>query len=195
MILSHFKKSVHLACLLMLVLAPAGNLYAAAGHGPAKLVDLTWFAINFSLFCLFAFLLIRKPFVRFWTARSDEIAAAINKGELELAQAREKFANAQAELDKLTPVYLQKIAQDIEAEGIREAQSLIAQAQQKAEQVKNQAAVTLQAEQNAAELQVRKAVGESILAQVEKAVTAAYSVEQDKQRREVALTNVRALMN
>ena len=173
----------------------ANESYAAGDGHAVSISHLTWYVINFTLFVGMVFYLIKKPFVKFWNNRSQSIAEAVNRGELELKLAREKLTESQNKLAQLTAERLQEIENAIKKEGELEAKAILEQSNLQKEQMLKQSEQTLIAEKNSASSDVRKQVAEHVMKLVEEKVKTSFDASKDQERRNQAVSGFKSILS
>ncbi len=150
-------------CLLLVGLA----LAAEAAHGgpegisPAKVTDFTWRTVNFLVFAgLLIYLLTKKfPVKDFFTARSQEIAKALEDLEAKKAAAAAALKEAEARLAEVAKER-EAILKQYLAEGEIEKAKILDKANAVAARIKEMAALSIQQETRKATQGLREEVAD-----------------------------------
>ncbi|NDC37380.1 MAG: hypothetical protein EBZ48_04940, partial [Proteobacteria bacterium] len=136
--------------LLAAVLVPAAPAFAGGGgaHGGphGSIADLFWPWINFSLYLLVLWALLRKPFAKGWTARRQGIEQSVAVGAKELQEADRAVIFARSR-EQSVEADCKALRESISEDAKREGAQLIEEAKRRAEFVTRQAGETAQAEQ------------------------------------------------
>lgn len=175
-----------------LLLTP-GMLWAAGGaHHEPSVADLFWPAINFFLYIALMTYLLRRPLKEFLASRSAAVDAGVRAAQERRNQAESLYAQAQSKLTNLSRE-IEKLSQNIGAEGDREAQALVAQARDKAERIKVKARQTVEQEERAVAESLRRELAELAIERARAQLSGKLNVQSDQAFRNQALKSVNTL--
>lgn len=166
-------------CFIALGAAPA---YAGGGGGHSSIVDLLWYFVNFFVFFGFLFLITRKKFVAFWIKRSDDIEAAVTKGERELAKAKEELQAVELKLQGLAKE-IETIRTDASNGLDAELSELKQNAETDRERLQEQTQSLLEAEKRNMEKDLRAQLADYVISEAEKRISEKLNADTDKDRR------------
>lgn len=189
--ISHTQRRLFILASLLLL----PNIALAGGGGPVHISHLFWYAVNFSIYVVFLFWIGKKPFLRFWSSRREEIESAVNKGERELAEAEALLKESKEKLAQLTPNYLEGLVKEIEQDGVAEGELLVQSATEQAERIQSQTALTVEAETQRSEKHIRQELAEQVIHQAREKLQSLSNSADDKVRRLAALENAKELVS
>ena len=143
-----------LTLISIFILCGLGFASEGGGHGGTdesqRLWDLGARFLNFTLLVIILFVVIRKSGVKdFFSARREEISKKFEDLKEERDAAEGRYRELEAEL-KAFETKKKEIIQQFEAEGIAEKERIIAEAEERAKQILEQAGLTIQREIQAA---------------------------------------------
>jgi len=143
-----------LTLISIFILCGLGFASEGGGHGGTdesqRLWDLGARFLNFALLVIILFVVIRKTGVKdFFSARREEISKKFEDLKEERDAAEGRYRELEAEL-KAFETKKKEILQQFEAEGIAEKERIIAEAEERAKQILEQAGLTIQREIQAA---------------------------------------------
>lgn len=143
-----------LTLISIFILCGLGFASEGGGHGGTdesqRLWDLGARFLNFALLVIILFVVIRKTGVKdFFSARREEISKKFEDLKEERDAAEGRYRELEAEL-KAFETKKKEIIQQFEAEGIAEKERIIAEAEERAKQILEQAGLTIQREIQAA---------------------------------------------
>ena len=143
-----------LTLISIFILCGLGFASEGGGHGGTdesqRLWDLGARFLNFALLVIILFVVIRKTGVKdFFSARREEISKKFEDLKEERDTAESRYRELEAEL-KAFETKKKEIIQQFEAEGIAEKERIIAEAEERAKQILEQAGLTIQREIQAA---------------------------------------------
>ena len=149
-----FVLIIGLTLISIFVLCGLGFASEGGGHGGTdesrRLWDLGARFLNFALLVIILFVVIRKTGVKdFFSARREEISKKFEDLKEERDTAEGRYRELEAEL-KAFETKKKEIIQQFEAEGIAEKERIIAEAEERAKQILEQAGLTIQQEIQAA---------------------------------------------
>jgi F-type H+-transporting ATPase subunit b len=181
-------------CIMAVVTLMPLAAYAATPHGEdAGFWSLRFFWLNFLVYVTALFFLTRKPFMKMWGSRREEIRSAIEAAKDESASARAQLAEAQSRLAGVNRE-IEKLSSDIAAEGQREAGDVLTSARQRAERIAQQAKDLSEAERKATEASIRRELVNLAVQRAEEKLRQSINPGSDKPLRDVALSGVRELV-
>lgn len=168
--------------------------YAATPHGEdAGFWSLRFFWLNFLIYVTAIFFLTRKPFMKMWGSRREEIRSAIEAAKDQSAAARAQLAEAKSKLAGIDRE-IEKLSSDIAAEGQREAGDVLTSARQRAERIAQQAKDLSEAERKATEASIRRELVNLAVQRAEEKLRQSINPGNDKPLRDAALSGVRELV-
>lgn len=143
-----------LTLISIFILCGLGFASEGGGHGGTdesqRLWDLGARFLNFALLVIILFVVIRKTGVKdFFSVRREEISKKFEDLKEERDAAEGRYRELEAEL-KAFETKKKEILQQFEAEGIAEKERIIAEAEERAKQILEQAGLTIQREIQAA---------------------------------------------
>jgi F-type H+-transporting ATPase subunit b len=136
----------------------AGGHGAAAAHGgesPARLMDLLYRSINFGIFFIVLFILLRKPLKQGLTGRKESIEKELEELEAKKEEAKKEYKTLEARISNIKEEREALLA-EFKAEGEKEKQKIIDNAQKVASRIVEQAQLTIQQEIQKANLSLRQ---------------------------------------
>lgn len=143
-------------CTLIGVLLLCGLGFASegAGHGDshdnARLLDLGYRFLNFALLVIILFVVIRKTAIKdFFSARREEIRKNFDSLKAERDSAEGRYQELEKKLKEFE-IKKKEIIDQFRAEGVGEKERIIADAEERAKQILNQADLTIEREIRAA---------------------------------------------
>jgi len=138
---------------LLLIWGP-GFASEGAGHGDghdnARLLDLAYRFLNFALLVIILFVVIRKTSIKdFFSARREEIRKKFESLKAERDGAERRYQELEKKLKEFE-TKKKEIIDQFKAEGVEEKKRIIADAEERAKQILNQADLTIEREIRAA---------------------------------------------
>ena len=171
---NHFNSlKIHLP-LIALVLLYGSLVYAssggegAAGHGAAtahggettaRLLDLLYRSINFIIFFVVLFILLRKPLKQGLASRRDSIERELQELEAKKEEAKKEYQTLEKRIANIKEER-EAILAEFKAEGEKEQQKIIDNAQKVASRIVEQTQITIQQEIQKANLSLRQELAE-----------------------------------
>lgn len=182
--LSLGRSTLQFICIALL-LSPLSAWAESGGHGGAHgtMIDLKWPAINFTLYVVGMFFLLRGIISSGWTARSERIAAQASKGERELEAAAALLTAARERQTKL-PTEKASIGRVLASEAQAESAKILEDAAERAKEIERHAANRISAEQQAAIQSTRRRIAEKVVASAETKIRSGISHDTDRRLRE-----------
>lgn len=150
---------------LLYVLAPTLAFAAEGGHGEAHgeggiPMAVTWQFVNFALFAILMFVVLRKPTKHYFMNREASFKAALKKAEAAKLEAEAKMREMEARLAKLQSTSNESIAQaKADAETLKA--KIIQEAAELSQRLRDEARRSAEVEINRAKDELR----EELLAQ------------------------------
>ncbi len=150
-----------------LVYASSGG-EGAAGHGEAavhggettaRLLDLLYRSINFIIFFVVIFLLLRKPLKQGLADRRDSIQKELQELEAKKEEAKKEYQALEKRIANIKEER-EAILAEFKAEGEKEQKKIIDNAQKVASRIVDQAQITIQQEIQRANLSLRQDLSE-----------------------------------
>lgn len=173
------------------IAAPHGG-HEAAHHGSSA--DLIPFWINFSLYVVVLFVLVRKPIASGWASRRDGIAAAVNKGKVERDQAESALRIAKGKESMLSSDIAALLAQ-VKNDTKAETEEVLRDAHERASRISAQGKDLLTAEQKAFETSLRKELADEVLKRATEILKKDMNASSDAALRTSSLNTVGQLLN
>jgi F-type H+-transporting ATPase subunit b len=119
-------------------------------HGNARLLDLGYRFLNFALLVIILFVVIRKTAIKdFFSARREEIRKNFDSLKAERDSAEARYQELEKKLKEFEGKK-KEIIDQFRAEGFEEKERIIADAEERAKQILNQADLTIEREIRAA---------------------------------------------
>ncbi len=165
----------------------------AHGHAPS-FADIIPYWINFSLYVLVLFFLLRKPIAKGWNGRTEAIAAAVNKGKTEREQAEQLLAAAKSKQSSLASEIAALVAQ-IKNETAAETQEILKDSAERAERIKTQGKEMLAAEEKAFKSALRKELADEVLKRATDILKKDLNASSDATLRTSSMNTVGQLLN
>ncbi|MBI5582986.1 MAG: F0F1 ATP synthase subunit B [Deltaproteobacteria bacterium] len=139
--------------------AAAGGHGAAAGESPARIMDLILRSVNFVIFFVVLFLLLRKPLKQAMANRREGIQKELDELEQKKEAAKRELAIFESRIAGLKEER-DGIIKDFQKEAEREKQKIIDTAQKTAARIVEQAQITIQQEIRKSNQSLREEVAE-----------------------------------
>lgn len=172
-------------------LAPA-LCFAEEEHHAGSIGDLTFYYINFALYILFLYFVLRKPVRQGWVSRSLKIEEAVNRGKIELAKAEEALKAAKNQLAGVDSE-IKKIGEEIRADTRNETKLIVDDAKVRAERIVQQGKLSAQSEIKALEQSLRRELASLIMQKATEQVRAKINTEADVKLRRSSLSGISGL--
>jgi len=162
-LISHFPLIVFLVLYATMVFASSGGEGggghgAAAAHGgetTARLLDLLYRSINFGIFFVVLFILLKKPLKQGLASRKESIEKELEELEAKKEEAKQEFKTLEARISNIKEEREALLA-EFKVEGEKEKQKIIDNAQRVASRIVEQAQLTIQQEIQKANLSLRQ---------------------------------------
>ncbi|KUK38431.1 MAG: ATP synthase subunit b [Thermodesulfobacterium commune] len=153
--------------LLILLLAGVELVWAAGGgeggsHGvtPTQLKNLFWFTLNFIVLVVILYKFARKPVVNMFKSRQENILRQYNELLEKKREAEAKYLELQEKVKNLEKE-AQAIYENYVAQGLKEKERIIEEANLQAERIKQQTELYIQQEIEKAKNMLREEVAEA----------------------------------
>ena len=158
-----------------------------AGHGETSLItQLTWPTINFVVLVLILNWVYRKKVATLLVARSERIAAHIERSGILVQEAEQKLREVELQLSQIAEQQT-KLLEQYRAEGARIADSVLVRAKEEAEKTMADAARQIDREIERAKAELEHEVLQRSLRLVRNRIQGELTDEQDRQLREQVL--------
>lgn len=173
-----------------MVLMSAGLALAASEGGDmAKWKDFMWRVINFAIFVGILYMAAGKRILQLLTSRREKIRDDLQDLDQRREQADQKLRQVEAQIKDLD-AERERILADFRAQGENLKQAIIAQAHQKAEQIKAQAETAADQEYKLATDKLRKDLSAMIIEAAEKMIQSQLTKEGHEKLIQQSLTRV-----
>jgi len=144
-----------------LAMASGAGAEQGADHGNGKMLDLLYRAINFALLVIILYVVVRKTTIKdFFSNRREEIRNNFEELNKKKDLAERRFHELEQKLREFE-VSKKEIIDQYKAEGAAEKEKIIAEAEQRAGQILEQAELTIQREILAAGERLKREVLDS----------------------------------
>ena len=190
------KQNTRLICgglLLAALLAPLSVWAAGGGGHHAGIGVLVPYYVNFSLFVVVLFLLLRNPAKRFWQQRISQMEQQMADVKRERDLAQQELNTAREKLNSLGDL-LAKVFENTNHEAQTESAEISRLAAQKARAVVDQAHFLAQAEEARTERSLRVETVETVLDQARQQIQERLNQDNDRAHRWAALQRVADLL-
>jgi len=167
--------------------------FAGGGHGSGTIWDLKWFFLNFTLYCVALYFLLRKVVADGWQRRVARLADEVAARAAELETAEQNLKLAELQLQSLPGEVAQLKAQSAR-EAEMEASQIVADAKRRAERLEGQTRDTLAAERRAAEGLVQRELADTVIQRAAKKLRETLTVDADRSLRARAVDGVKQLV-
>lgn len=161
---------------------------AAAHHGPS----LTLLLINFGIYVVLAWVLLRKPLASLWVSRSETIRASVERSESLLREAQQAHAEA-VKTEAALAARLESIRSERITSAQEEARELVDAARERAVRLQGQASQLGEAERSRRLDVIRREFSQRVIERAEQIVEQRMSDDSDRRMRATALSNDRGL--
>jgi F0F1-type ATP synthase membrane subunit b/b' len=190
-----FRLSSKIVGIAGLVIVPIASAFASGdAHGahssPAALIP---FWANFVVYALLMYFALRGKVRAGFSTRAEAIEKAVNKGRLELEQAKADLARAQESLSKVDSE-IRAIGASVNTNTKNECAQIIADAEKKAQEVIARAQELAQAETRAFAVKLRHEVAEAVVAQSQEYLRRGWTPELDRARREQVIGEAKDIL-
>lgn len=181
-----------LSLLALLVIPNVALASAGAEHHEATVGSLLFPAINFVLYCIAMYMILKRPISEQLDARREIIRSKIESASREKEAALKKLLEAQRQFNTLD-TQISEMATRMESEAQKEATSIIKDAQDKAMAIAKRAKDTAEAERKASEVTLRAELADTVLELAKQKLKAKMTGEMDKALRERAIDGIQAI--
>lgn len=180
------------------ILSGANSLaYAAGGHGADHvpgIYDLRWYFVNFAIYVIGMYLLLRKPARTAWDHRRTAIIRDVEGAKQELRNAEQAHAVAQSRVAGLS-AEIAALKQEIAAEGVRESARIIQESEARAERIRVHAQDSIAHEQKSLELSLRRELAELVTEKARTQLKRQITASSDKALRSATMGGVKDLLH
>jgi len=170
-------------------LALAGG---GAGHVPS-IADTFSYWVNFLLFVGFMGFILRRPFLSFWSGRSETIENAVNAGKEAARVAQERLELARERTAGLADE-IAALEARISTESEEESKRLLSEARQRAEAIKVRAQEAARAERLNVEVRIREELANRVVERAEQIARERLDAASDRRLRDATLSSVDQLI-
>ena len=157
---------------------------SASHHGPSKALLL----LNFTIYSVIMYRLLKKPISGMWHARRQRIAEAVERASAMLSEARTTHEQLLAEEAKLE-IRLETIREELISGAEEESRETIESARDRASRLLNQTRQLAEADRNRRLEAIRRDFARLVIARAEQIVRSQVSAETDIHIRRAALEN------
>ena len=166
-----------------------GEAHGGAHHE----ASLAWPWINFAIYVIGLYFILRKPLSGMWHNRRDTLMSLRERGALELRNAQGLLVEAERRIANVEPeaVHLER---SIIADGEREGQQLVAEAKSRAERISKQLDESISSELRGAEVALRRELADKVLATAADRLRKELNADSDRSIRQQVLGGVRGLV-
>jgi len=175
---------------VFMVLVGAGLAFAAYdGDDMAKWKDFIWRMINFVIFIGILYFLIGKRIIEMLTSRRQQIRDNLEDLDHRREEADKKLRHVEAQIKDLD-AQREKILADFQVQGENLKKVIIAQAEEKAEQIKTQAQTAAAQEYKLATEKLRDELSGMVIEAAEKMIQSRLTKENHEKLIQQSLTRV-----
>jgi len=152
-----------------------------AHHGvtPSQIKNLIWWSVNFLVFCIILYKLLKKPIVNFFRERREklvkeyeELLQKKKEAEARYLELQEKIKNLKEEAEAIYQNYVEQ--------GKKEKERILEEARLQAERIKEQARLYIQHEMERAKDLLRRELAEEAVKLAEEILRKNITVEDHK---------------
>ena len=165
-----------------------------AEHVMGSFSDLIPFWINFLIYCLVLYLILRKKVVKGLHNRAILIEEQVNKGARELEKAEQVLREAEEKLSGVS-TEVAAIMAHMSSDSKNECVQILREAGDHAVRIKEQAKELVISEQRATENTIKRDLTDLVLKKTTEKISRELTAENDKERRAAALGSVSALID
>ena len=184
---------------LIILLASSAQFAAAeASHGEAHSaghheVSLTWPWVNFLIYVVGLFFILRRPFSEMWDARRRNLADLRERGALELRTAQGLLQDAEKKIRNLEQEATE-MEKSIVVDGEKEGAQLVLDAKARAQRIAAQVDESISSELRGAEVSLRRELADKVLTSASEKLKRELNADSDRAIRQQVLGGVRGLM-
>lgn len=173
-----------LCFMVFLLVIYVSNLWGAGAEEhhevtPTQLRNLFWFSLNFLVFVIILYKVLKKPVVNFFRTRRENIIKQYNELLEKKKEAEARYIELQEKIKNLEKE-AQAIYQNYVEQGIRERERIINEAQVQAERIKQQAELYIQFEMEKVKKQLIHEIGEAAVKIAEEIIKKNFTEEDQK---------------
>lgn len=163
------------------------------GHHAEHTIKELWFHfVNFSLYVLLLYLVLRSPVASAWRKRRETIAASLAKGTSILSDAKKELKEAEVRFASIASDS-EQIKKQMTKETEDEISNILQDAQKRAADVLRRGQESAAAEKKIVERVIREELSASVLKRAEEMLSKKTSKESDRLRREASIKNIRQI--
>lgn len=170
---------------LLITIFYTSSLWGAGAQGehhgvtPTQLKNLFWFSLNFLVFVIILYKVLKKPVVNFFRTRKENLIKQYNELLEKKKEAEAKYIELQERIKNLEKE-AQAIYQNYVEQGQREKERIISEAQAQAERIKQQAELYIQLEMEKVKKQLVHEIGEAAVKIAEEVIKKNLTEEDQK---------------
>lgn len=187
-------KQFTLCVAVLLVLPLVAFAEEGQGHHVASFSDLTVFWLNFVVYLMILYFLLRKPVPALWAKRRQSIEHGVRTSAQELAQAKQNLNAARQKLSNLESD-IALLREEMRMEIQAEQQALEEYGKSKSAKILARARDNYQTERRSFEQKLQHEISELALKLVRDRLSSEISAESDRTWRDAALKNVKGLVH
>jgi F-type H+-transporting ATPase subunit b len=176
---------------LLVFLAFPASAFAAQAE---SFWDLRWHWMNFVLYLVLLYFLVRKPIAQVWSSRISAIERDVTANKRNLEEANTRFEQVQSKLEQVDEE-IRVFSEAIERESQKEAARVIDEAKAKAEKIIAQAKLSAIAEQKGLEAALRRELSEQVIEQAEARLKTGLSEAEHRALRDRAAGEVKSVIH
>lgn len=184
---------MRLSLFILLVAAssvPTLAYAASGGHGQEHSIGELWYHfVNFSIYVLLLYLLLRSSVATAWQKRRDTISASLAKGTSILTDANRELKEAESKMASVNSD-IETIKKQMTKETDDEVSLILQDAEKRASDIIKRGEESASAEKKIVERLIREELSRSVLARAQEILSKKTSIESDKARREASLRNI-----
>jgi F0F1-type ATP synthase membrane subunit b/b' len=189
--LSQPRALMAIALLFVLNLLPQ-LAFASTGEGHGY-GYLFWYWINFLIYVLIMYFILRGMVAKGWVERRERIRDDIEAGKRSLTAAMKRYDAANDKLHSAEQETIE-LAKNIEQDSTLECAKIIDDAKAKAEKIKLEASHNLALEGKSQKQLMQKEIGERVLERAQEILKSTITKDSDRALREGALSGVKNLV-
>lgn len=161
-------------------------------HAEHHIGELWFHFINFSLYVLLLYLVLRSPITSGWRKRREAIAASLAKGTSILSDAKKELKDAEARFASIASDS-EQIKKQMAKETEDEISNILQDAEKRAKDILRRGQESAAAEKKIVERVIREELSASVLKKAEEILSKKTSKESDRLRREASIKNIRQI--
>ncbi len=158
-----------------------GGMEEAAPHGVTheQIMNFVWFSMNFVVFCIIVWKWVRPPVVAMFKERQENIVRQYNELLERKKEAEAKYIELQEKIKNLEKE-AKEIYENYVAQGMKEKERIIKEAEEQAARIKQQAELYIQQEMEKARKMLREELAEASVRLAEEILRKNFTEEDQK---------------